>query len=86
MSTKFKVTQKWECGYCNEIHNREYDAEECCRPEVFEVYICPVCDDSHYSEDDAIECCPHDVDSPITVSQAELEAAGQLRLELRGVQ
>lgn len=46
------------CCMCEELHERESDAEECCQPEVEEVYVCEVCGEQHDIEQDADDCCP----------------------------
>lgn len=33
--------KRFECSLCNATYEREYDAEECCKPEVFVVYENP---------------------------------------------
>lgn len=47
----------YECLRCNEVHENEDRAEECCRPEVGEVWLCDVCDGAHDDEPDAEKCC-----------------------------
>lgn len=45
------------CCLCEELHDRESRAEECCRPDVEEVYVCDVCADHHDTEKEADSCC-----------------------------
>lgn len=52
------IKQAWACGSCEEVHDSEYAAEECCRPEPYRVWICPACTKAHDSEQDASACCP----------------------------
>lgn len=52
-----KVTKYWCCGRCDEKHEHEDDAIECCQPEVYEIFICPICDEEHDFEKDALSCC-----------------------------
>lgn len=37
------ATKMYMCCSCDELHKRETDAEECCKPEVEEVYLCDAC-------------------------------------------
>lgn len=77
------IEAKWRCNECQEVHNDEEEALECCRPSVSEVYFCPVCDKDCLTEQDAIECCDFDPEGPPPMaSMAEREAAGQLRFFL----
>ncbi len=47
----------WQCGSCDEIHDFEYLAEDCCQPEINEVYGCMECGSHHNSKNEAIACC-----------------------------
>ena len=47
----------WECGSCNEVHEDEDGARECCAPEVWECYGCPECEKVHDEEHKALSCC-----------------------------
>lgn len=77
------IKKQYQCDHCDTIHDRESQAEECCTPEVFEVYVCPVCKNPHNKEADAIECCDLDpLNLPeFRASVEALERHGQLRLE-----
>lgn len=71
--------KRWECCECNKRHSSEYAAEECCRPEIYQVWGCPVCGEFFDTKAEACECCP--VSDPAAhglPSRAELESAGQL--------
>lgn len=57
MSTVVKPLHYWICGKCDEQHDYEDDARECCAPEVYEIYVCPVCDKEHDYWGDAFRCC-----------------------------
>lgn len=57
MSTR-EIKRMWECSACNELHDTEHDAEECCQPEVFEVWVCPACEKVHDGKQAAADCCP----------------------------
>ena len=76
--------EKWQCGECGELHSDEYDAKECCRPVIREVYICPICSEKHGEHDAALECIAkcetEDTTSAYMASKAELERQGQERL------
>jgi len=50
------VITRYECSSCNERHDDEGDAEDCCKPEVFEIYICPSCEVEHDLREDAQAC------------------------------
>lgn len=77
------LAAKWQCCECDEVHDYEEDALECCRPGIREIYECPVCADIHDCSGDALACCGHDPDGPPRPpTAAELEAAGQMRLAL----
>lgn len=72
---------KWLCESCDEIHDDEEDARDCCPTQISEVFLCPICQMSFYVEIDALNC--HDFDPngpPPPPTPAELEAAGQMRL------
>lgn len=51
------VEQRWVCGGCEADHSSRFDAEECCRPEVYTQYKCPDCDELHDKEQEAQSCC-----------------------------
>lgn len=76
------IKPKWECDRCGDIHDHEYDAEDCCRPEVHQVFLCPTCEDVHEAHDDAVNCCPENEDdvNPYHVDPITLERQGQMRL------
>ena len=79
MATKLKP--KWKCDHCDELHDYEEDAVDCCAPTISERWVCPECGDDYRTEAEAIECCEHDDDAPPPPPTAEeLEAAGQMRL------
>jgi hypothetical protein len=77
-----RLAPRFECGECSEVHDLEWDAEQCCPVRVREVYECPQCRGPHPNECAAFECCGTDPDEQfvIRLTAAELEAAGQLRL------
>lgn len=53
-----KCLTLYVCYRCDEEHEDETDAEDCCKPEVYAVYRCSVCRKRHTEEDDAESCCP----------------------------
>ncbi|MEZ0137326.1 MAG: hypothetical protein AB9Q17_02125 [Candidatus Reddybacter sp.] len=74
-------TLKYLCNQCDDLHDDAYEAIECC-PQISEVYSCEHCKEVFGPNKEAAENCCDDVDPdalPI-ISQAELEANGQLRL------
>jgi len=72
---------QWRCDECNELHEYEDEAADCCPPNISKVYLCPVCAEAYAREAQARECHPGDPDAPPPPPTAqELEAAGQLRL------
>lgn len=65
MSMTRVVVCKWECGACNELHDHEHEAEQCCAPDVSRCWVCPACDRAYSAKKDAEDCCP-DKDIDIT--------------------
>lgn len=49
--------KRYRCGTCDEIHDDEDGALECCPPEAYECYCCPVCGEAHDLAEDARDCC-----------------------------
>ena len=47
----------WQCSECDEIHDDEDDAQDCCRPTVHELWGCPECAKVHDTEKLALSCC-----------------------------
>ena len=64
-----EIKVMWECSCCNDLHDDEDDALDCCRPSANEVFLCPVCDEAHDSMKEAQECLVRH--SPIIGSAAE---------------
>lgn len=74
---------RYGCSRCDELYEREWDAEECCQPEVYAGYICSVCEKWHEKQEEAVACCPPDNPDALDVpTAAELEAAGQVPLPM----
>ena len=76
------IKARYRCHGCAELHEDDWDAQNCCPPE--KVYACSVCDQDYFLPDDAESCCPeeegNDPDALPFISHVELEALGQLRL------
>ena len=75
--------ERWRCDECDEVHDCEDDAVECCRPRVVQGYGCPTCGGFYLSTDEAFDChleANQDPDAPTRTNPYELEAAGQERL------
>lgn len=34
-----KPAKRYVCGTCDEVHKTEYDAEQCCPPEIYDRYV-----------------------------------------------
>lgn len=58
------IKETWKCHGCGGFHDYEYEAMECCQPEVSKIFICPICEDDHPNENSAIDCCGFDPDAP----------------------
>lgn len=50
-----KAKEKWKCPACEDLHDEEYQAQRCCRPE--QVWICGYCEEQHDDQSDAEDCC-----------------------------
>lgn len=46
------------CPSCDDEHEDEDDASECCPKHIEEIYRCSTCRKKHSDEDDATKCCP----------------------------
>lgn len=78
-----RLSVKYECGACYEVHDTEWSAQECCPVSIAEVFECPECGDVYNKEAEALDCCPAPDPADYKPSPAELEAQGQMRLELQ---
>ena len=74
--------KKYQCSRCDHLHDDEWDAEECCKPEVRGVWICEHCDVPYDTADAAELCCSDEPETPQAYRARiqQLEAAGQQRL------
>lgn len=52
------IKKAWACGNCGEVHSDIFAADDCCKPDSYEVWVCPACGDSHDTEEAAGACCP----------------------------
>lgn len=70
---------QWRCDECGEVHEDWDSALECCPPSVSRVFVCPTCD-KVYEMESMVHECDHQTDESVT--KAELEAVGQMRLSI----
>ena len=56
--------KKYQCSQCNQVHETHYQAEECCQPEVYDVWECTECGETHDTKEQAVACCPLLPDAP----------------------
>lgn len=52
-----KATLQFQCTACNKVHRYPDHAEECCPPEIRDVWICDICGDVYEEKKEAEECC-----------------------------
>ena len=50
---KYIIAPKYQCPDCGDLHDDNYDAEQCCPVHIHELYICPICDEDHMTEKEA---------------------------------
>lgn len=67
------------CERCDTVHEYEYRAEECCRPEVYQEWQCAVCGEIYTTKELADACC-RPADAP------EVTARCPLTQDMFGVQ
>lgn len=53
------------CERCDTVHEHEYRAEECCKPDVLEEWQCSTCEECYDDKEIADACCPSH-DEPVT--------------------
>lgn len=58
------IEELWQCEGCDEIHNHEQGAIDCCAPEVTERYKCTNCNTIHDLPSSAKKCCTSDASCP----------------------
>lgn len=57
---KVEEVVMYRCPVCRELHDFDFDAEECCREPEREAGSepnCPVCGATHHNHRDAADCC-----------------------------
>ncbi|BCP56308.1 hypothetical protein K32_49250 [Kaistia sp. 32K] len=64
MGASREIQVMYECDRCNQLHDREYQAEQCCEPDVRTVYVCPVCDNACSTRESATACLASHVEVP----------------------
>ena len=52
-----KISTVYICSSCDNEHENDWEAEECCQPEVWTMYKCCTCENTHESKTEAEECC-----------------------------
>jgi hypothetical protein len=70
----------YRCDLCDEVHEHEFQAEDCCPPSVSEVWVCETCESTNWDLAEADACCQADGPEAYQRRVAELEACGQQRL------
>lgn len=71
----------YRCPICDELHDDEFDAEECCplpkQTDGIHANKCPVCGETYNSARDAADCCLwKDLDAPTRWALADRVEAG----------
>lgn len=66
----------WVCSICDEAHDDEDNARDCCRPSVYERFRCATCRTVYRDEQDADDCHPsaggnQPMQCPICLARAE---------------
>ncbi|WP_285275271.1 hypothetical protein [Halopseudomonas bauzanensis] len=51
------IKKLYQCSSCDDVHDFECDAEDCCQPEVYEVWQCVDCTTIHDEKAKADTCC-----------------------------
>lgn len=52
------VIRGYVCDGCDEFYESEFEAKDCCRPEVYRAYQCEECGVYHDQKATAEKCCP----------------------------
>lgn len=58
------ITKKYRCCECDDLHDTEDAAYECCPPQVKPVWICGKCNEEHESLLLASNCCLEEDEEP----------------------
>lgn len=53
-----EVIWGYTCELCGSFSESEFEAEDCCRPEIRGAYQCSECGDTYFMLDSAVKCCP----------------------------
>lgn len=81
----------YECPVCEELHEREVWAEDCCdldepTPKIPSTSDCPVCGEHWEEHQDAADCCLwKDLDAPTRWRMAESVRNGSTWLDELGI-
>jgi hypothetical protein len=68
------------CPSCDDEHEDEDDARECCPRHIYEIYRCTVCRKKHQDEDEAIACHPGHVHAQPMQCPVCLESADSFQI------
>lgn len=81
-----KLITKFRCPTCDQLHEWDDEAEDCCPPQAEKVTLweCANCSETYDNQDHARLCCWDGEQelAPYQPTPQELEAAGQQRLSL----
>lgn len=59
-----EIEELWQCTECDEIHDYEDSAINCCKPEILTLFKCTACDTVHDLPSSAKKCCTEDILCP----------------------
>jgi len=59
-----EIQELWQCTQCDEIHNWEQEALDCCQPEITTLFKCTDCNTVHDFPSAAKKCCTEDILCP----------------------
>lgn len=85
-SERRRAIECWRCPECQEVHDYEDDAEQCCAASIAAEAqggpTCPVCSETYTTHRDAADCCLwKDLDAPTRWRLADAVEAGSTWLE-----
>ena len=52
-----EISTVYICSNCDNEHGTEWEAEECCQPEIWTMYKCCMCLKNHENKQLAEQCC-----------------------------
>jgi len=82
-SAEVSEITKWRCDECGKEHDYENEAIACCgKIMVTPRFECPVCDTVYLNTHDAEYCCATVAEFELHISHADMENAGQIRLDI----